>query len=228
MKKDRYEAELARAQLEALKARMNPHFISNALTSIRSMLFKDQKDAAIEYLTYFARLIRTTLENASKEFIILASEIEYIRNYLEVEKLRFADKFSSEVIIQPNLQIMDIVVPPTIFQPYIENAINHGLMHKTSDGVLKVLFEITDNQLNCIVEDNGVGRKRTREIEENALSSRHSQSESITRDRFALLNKIYHTNEYRIETNDLSDSYGQPSGTRVLLQLPVKYIYDLT
>ena len=221
-----YEIELAKSQLEALKVRMNPHFIANSLTSIRSMLYLDQKDVAIEYLTMFAKLIRTTLENATREFITLAAEIEYISNYLDIEKLRFAGKFDTEVIIANGLKATDISVPPSIFQPYIENAINHGLMHRTSGGMLTIRFGTEGKLLKCFIEDNGVGRQRARELENLSLPGHTSLSEQITRERMALFNKIFDSNDFAIETTDIMDTYGKVSGTRIEIQLPLTSIYS--
>jgi len=223
--KDRYETELAKAQLEALKVRMNPHFIANALTSIRSMLYRDEKDSAIDYLTMFAKLIRTTLENASREFITLAAEIEYIGNYLEIEKVRFAGKFDTSILVAADLMATDTLVPPTIFQPYIENAINHGLMHRTSGGVLTINFQAHNKLLKCTIEDNGVGRQRAKEMENRSLTGHTSLSEQITRERLALYNKIFKTFDFTIETTDLKDEFEIASGTRVLIQLPLRSIY---
>ncbi len=226
-KRKDYETELAKAQLESLKVRMNPHFISNVLTSIRSMLFLDQKETAIDYLTLFAKLIRKTLENASKEFISLAAEIDYISSYLEIEKLRFEGKFEAEIQIPHDINTADIVIPPTIFQPFIENAINHGLMHREKDGRLKIRFVMDSRLLQCIIEDNGIGRKRAHEIERYSITGKSSFSEQITHDRIALLNKIFHTNEFSIITEDLSDDSNNPSGTRVTIQVPLINIYEL-
>ena len=224
--KSNYEVELAKARLEALKVRMNPHFIANTLTSIRSMLFNDRKDDAIEYLTLFAKLIRTTLENASKDYISLAAELQYIRNYLDIEELRFAGKFTTRIVISENLVPIDLVVPPSIFQPFIENAINHGLMHRTEGGKLLVKFNQEGHLLKCMIEDNGVGRQRAKEIENRSLTSHSSLSEDITHERINLLNKISMTNDYSINSIDLSDSYGISCGTRVEVRLPLQSIYS--
>jgi len=230
MKKSRgssgYEVELAKAQLEALKVRMNPHFIANTLTSIRSMLYSDRKDDAIEYLTLFAKLIRTTLENASKDYITLAAELFYIRNYLNIEELRFAGKFTTQIIFSESLIPIELIVPPSIFQPFIENAINHGLMHRTQGGKLLVEFKPDGHLLKCIIEDNGVGRHKAKEIENRSLTAHSSLSENIIRERISLLNKIYATKDYSIDTIDLSDNYGNPCGTRVEVRLPLQSIYS--
>lgn len=216
---------MAKARLEALKARMNPHFIANTLTSIRNMLYKDHKDDAILYLTKFAKLIRTTLENSSNEFITLAAEIEYISVYLSIETLRFEDKFKTKIVVSPELRAPDILVPPTIFQPFIENAINHGLMHRKSDGMLSIGFGVSDNLLKCTIEDNGVGRKRARELENHALIGHTSRSESITFERIDLMNKIFNTSDYSINLIDIQDNNDNVCGTRVEITLPLHYIY---
>ncbi|MEI6059437.1 MAG: histidine kinase [Bacteroidota bacterium] len=223
--KDRYEIELAQAQLEALKVRMNPHFIANVLTTIRSMIFKDP-DAAYDALTAYSTLIRTTLENASKDYITLAAELFYIRNYIDIEELRFTGKFTTRIIFMENLVPINILVPPTIFQPYIENAINHGLMHRSSDGVLIISFKSDGKLLKCSIEDNGVGRQRSRELENPTLTGHTSLSEQITRERLALYNKIYKTSDFAIETTDITDTKGNVNGTKVEIQLPLKYIYN--
>lgn len=223
--KSNYEVELAKARLEALKVRMNPHFIANTLTSIRSMLFNDRKDDAIEYLTLFAKLIRTTLENASRDYITLAAELQYIRNYLDIEELRFAGKFTTQIIFSESLIPIDLVVPPSIFQPFIENAINHGLMHKLQGGMLMIKFEPEGKLLKCIIEDNGVGRKKALEMETHALTSRSSLSEHITIERINLLNLIYSTTDYSIQTIDLTDERNIACGTRVEFMLPMKSVY---
>jgi LytS/YehU family sensor histidine kinase len=224
-RKSSHEVELAKAQLEALKVRMNPHFIANTLTSIRNMLFHDRKDDAIEYLTLFAKLIRTTLENASKDYITLAAELHYIRNYLDIEELRFAGKFTARIIFSENLAPVDLLVPPSIFQPFIENAINHGLMHRTSEGKLTIRFEPEGALLKCSIEDNGVGRQKSREIENRSLTSHSSLSEHITHERVKLLNQIHSTNDFSVITEDLIDKNGIPAGTRIEVRLPLKKIY---
>ena len=223
---DRFETELAKAQLEALKVRMNPHFIANALTAIRRMLYGDQKEAAIEYLTIFSRLIRTTLENASREYISLATELEYTGNYLEMENLRFPGKFETKITVEDGLRVSDILVPPTVFQPYIENAINHGLMHKETGGILNIRFWSKGRLLKCDIEDNGVGRKKAQEIESISLSGHTSLSEQITRERLALLNKIFNTKDFSVMTFDLTDERDNATGTRVEIQLPLRIIYS--
>ncbi len=223
--KSNYEVELAKARLEALKVRMNPHFIANTLTSIRSMLFNDRKDDAIEYLTLFAKLIRTTLENASRDYITLAAELFYIRNYLDIEELRFSGKFTTRIVFSESIVPVDVLVPPNIFQPFIENAINHGLMHKLQGGMLMIKFEPEGKLLKCIIEDNGVGRKKALEMETHALTSRSSLSEHITIERINLLNLIYSTTDYSIQTIDLIDERNIACGTRVEFRLPMKSVY---
>jgi LytS/YehU family sensor histidine kinase len=223
--KANYEVELAKARLEALKVRMNPHFIANTLTSIRGMLYNKRNDDAIEYLTLFSKLIRTTLENASRDYITLAAEIFYIRNYLDIEELRFSGKFSTRIVVSENIAPEDVLVPPNIFQPFIENAINHGLMHKLQGGILTVTFEMEDRLLKCTINDNGVGRKKALELETHGLTPRSSLSERITLERINLLNLIYSTTDFSIQTIDLADEYNIPCGTRVEFRLPLKSVY---
>ncbi len=220
MKNKKLEAELIRARLAALKVRMNPHLIANALTSIRSMLFKDEKDAAIEYLTSLAGLIRTTFENAEKDFISLSSEISYLTRYIEIEKLRFGDKFIFQLAVSPEIKTSEIMVPQMLFQPFVENAMNHGLMHRVQDGVLKISLKSQDGILTCIIEDNGVGREKAKEIEMHAITTHTSLSDIITKERILLLNKLFKNEAFSIKTIDLADQHMKPAGTRVVIQMP--------
>lgn len=215
------ETRLAKAQLEALKVRMNPHFIANALTSIRSMMYRDEKEAAIEYLTLFARLIRKTLENAVLELISLSDEIKFTENYLKLEKLRFGDKFEASIVVSSDLKEDEIMVPPGFFQPFIENSINHGLMHMSGGGKLDISFDPEDKLLKCTIQDNGIGRQRARELRTNSASRGSPLSEKIAREQMKLYNILYNTTDFRIETTDLADSRGKPAGTKVVILMPV-------
>ena len=220
MKNKQLEAELIRARLEALKVRMNPHLIANALTSIRGLVSKKENDAAYDYLTLLAGLIRTTFKNAEKDFISLSSEISYLINYVEIEKLRFGDKLSFQLIVPENINTSNIMVPQMLIQPFIENAINHGIKHLVKDGVLKLELKSDGSTLTCLIEDNGVGRIKSREIEAQAFTSHTKESDSITRERISLLNQLFISSTFTIEIIDLENKNSQSSGTQVLIQMP--------
>jgi LytS/YehU family sensor histidine kinase len=220
MRNKQLEAELIRARLEALKLRMNPHLVANALTSIRSLLFKNETDAAINYLTSLSGLIRTTFENSEKDFISLSAEISYLTRYIEIEKLRFGDKFTFHLVVSPEIKTSEIMVPQMLFQPFVENAMNHGLMHRARGGALKISFESQSGSLTCIIEDNGVGRKKAKEIEMHAITTHTSLSDIITKERIMLLNRLFKNEAFSIQTVDLIDQQMEPAGTRVVIQMP--------
>jgi LytS/YehU family sensor histidine kinase len=220
LKNKQLEAELIRARLEALKVRMNPHLIANALTSIRGLVSKNENDAAYEYLTLIAALIRTTFKNAEKDFISLSSEVSYLMNYVEIEKLRFGNKLRFHLVIPENLNASNIMVPQMLIQPFIENAINHGIKHLLKDGVIKLEFISDGTFLTCMIEDNGVGRKKAQEIEAHSITSHTSESDKITRERILLLNQLFHSSAFTIKIIDLENENGQGSGTQVIIQMP--------
>ena len=221
MKNKKLETDLIRARLEALKVRMNPHLIANALTSIRGLVSKKENDAAYDYLTSLAELIRTTFINAEKDFISLSSEISYLTNYLEIEQLRFGDKLSFQMVVPEKMNTSDIMVPQMLIQPFIENAINHGIKHLLKDGIIKFGLESDGKLLRCIIEDNGVGRIKSREIEMQSISSQTSESDKINRERIFLLNKLFNSSVFTIQIIDLEHENKQPAGTRVIIQLPL-------
>lgn len=199
---------------------MNPHLIANALTSIRSMLYKNETDPAIDLLTSLAGLIRTTFENAEKDFISLSAEISFLTRYLEIEKIRFGDKFTFNLVVSEKLNTSEIMVPPMLLQPFIENAVNHGLMHRRQGGILKLELVSDGITLKCMIEDNGVGREKAREIESHAITSHTSASDKITQERILLFNKLFSSEVFIIETIDLESENKHPAGTRVIIQLP--------
>jgi sensor histidine kinase YesM len=221
------ELQLAKAQLEALRVRMNPHLISNVLTSIRSLIHKDEKELAIRYLSKFAKFIRSTLDFADREFNLLSGEIEYLGTYLDIEKLRFGNKFSTSIEVAKGLDTEKVMVPPSVFQPYIENAINHGLMHRPEGGKLKVSFSVRMDALICRIEDNGVGRMKALAIESRTRTRHNSYTIRITHERMQLYNKLFNTNKFSVRIKDLTDEHGEASGTRVTISLPLNDVYRM-
>jgi LytS/YehU family sensor histidine kinase len=146
----------------ALRAQMNPHFLFNCLNSINSFIMENDPDSASEYLTKFSRLIRLILNNSQPGPVTLASEIESIRLYVEMEAMRFNNRFSYKIDVDEDLEINTIEIPPLLIQPYVENAIWHGLMHRDSKGHLLIQFRQEDRYLCCIIEDDGIGRQQAK------------------------------------------------------------------
>ncbi|MEI6456494.1 MAG: histidine kinase [bacterium] len=225
-KKSDLSKHLAEIEMKALQSQMNPHFIFNSINSIQGFILKNKVDEALGYLNDFARILRQTLDNAVKEYITLEEEIEYITRYLKLEMMRFDYKFIVSIGIPDDLDTHNVQIPPMIIQPHVENAIRHGLVHKmTGKGTLNIQISIeNDEKLRCVIEDNGVGRKKSREIEKwKKPAAYQPHSTRITEDRIELLNEAYHSDKYSMRIIDLHDEKGVGSGTRVELVLPLVY-----
>ena len=214
--------QLAELEMQALRAQMNPHFIFNSLNSINRFILQSNKALASEYLTKFSRLVRLILQNSEAALIPLESELESLQLYLELEAVRFDHQFDYKITIDKELDFSIIKLPPLIIQPYVENAIWHGLMHKEEKGHLAVeLFE-QDDMLFCKITDDGIGRKKASELKSKSASSHKSMGMRITADRIAILQqkKQFDTN---IKITDLVLPDGSAGGTEVLLKIPVLY-----
>ncbi len=215
-----YEQQVRSSQLTALKTQMNPHFIFNALNSIQEFIILNEKRLANEYLGKFARLMRTYLNHSNKDWIPLHEEVEALKMYLQLEELRFED-VEITLSLEPTVLHQDIQIPPLFIQPYVENAFKHGLLHKTKERKLNVLFSITtDNVLEVIIEDNGIGREKAEEIKKLQKKKNTSFSTSANQQRLELLN-YNKTNTIRVEVIDLYKD-GVASGTRVYMKIPAE------
>lgn len=208
-------------ELRALRSQMNPHFIFNCLNSIKSLTLKNETDKASMYITKFSRLMRQVLENSRSEWVSLHDELDTLTLYLDMEKLRFHNKFCFKLEVSPDLSTHSIKVPPMLIQPYVENAIWHGLMHKDGHGEVVVsLIENDDKQLIIKVIDNGIGRKRSSELKSKSATEKKSFGLKITSERMDILNQYYKINASST-INDLYDELGNPIGTEVCLIIPI-------
>jgi ligand-binding sensor domain-containing protein len=207
-------------ELTALRAQMNPHFIFNAMNSIQHFILKNDKFSAQKYLSQFSKLIRSVLENSKQSTITLGQEIEALELYTGLEKVRASRPFTSIIEADKNLQTDMIRIPPLIIQPYVENAILHGLMPlQERDGNLSVTFYMAGDYLECVIEDNGIGRKKAKAL--RSRDGHHPVGLSLTGRRIEILNQnkeelVGLTIEDKISTE------GEPMGTRVVLLIPVK------
>ncbi len=207
------------AEQKALRSQMNPHFIFNALNSIRRFILENDMDKADYYLTSFAYLMRRVLDNSKQNFIPLSTEIETLRLYMELEKMRFDESFNFTLDVDPRIDLANWYLPPMVIQPFLENAIWHGLILKPKEGKLKVSFKLLDdNHILCVIEDNGIGRKKAMEI---AAKRKGHKSTGLanTKERLSLLEQLY-GKKISLKIIDLYDDNGQPAGTRVELVLP--------
>ena len=207
---------------KAMSQQMNPHFIFNTLNSIQYFLLNNDKIASSKYLSKFARLMRLTLDNSQKPTIPLSDEIEAIKLYVELEQLRFENKFSFDIQIDTIPDFESITIPPLILQPFIENAIWHGLMHRVEPkgGMLAISFSYKNNKLICCIEDNGIGREKAKEIREKKKPDHVSWGTKITESRISLINELQGS-KLSIKYTDLNDDNNVPAGTKVEIEFPV-------
>lgn len=222
VEKTAFNKKIAETELKALRAQMNPHFIFNAINSIQNFILKNDQENAHRYLTRFSKLIRNVLENSEQEEITIQQEIETLELYLQIEALRFAFQFNYRILVDENLNKM-LKIPAMIIQPYLENAIWHGLMHK--EGERNLTLEIrkeNDHFIHCIVDDDGIGRAKAAGLKTTGKSLYSSMGMQITRDRLEILNKQYGLHSSVIIT-DKTDNRNQPAGTKVEIYIPVKY-----
>lgn len=218
LRKERQRNELNTSKLTAIQSQMNPHFIFNSLNSIQDLVLQGDEERSYTFITKFANLIRKTLKYSAQEFIDLEQEVELIELYLTLEKQRFKSDLEFEVV---HGDWEGIQVPPMLIQPFIENALVHGLLHKEGVGRIKIEFEL-DEVLMCTITDNGVGRKKAKEIRQRQRMDHESFSVQAIRKRFEILGQHF-KEEIGFEYEDLVE--GQEAlGTRVRLKIPVRRV----
>ena len=215
------EAGLSEVKLIALRAQMNPHFIFNCINTAQNFVINAEKESAYEYLASFARLLRMVLENSQKTFIPLEDELEQLQLYLELELIRFDEKFNYEIEMGDNLEEENLEIPSMILQPFVENAILHGLVNRSDPkgGLLKIKLHRQKDMIECVIEDNGVGRDEAQVIKREKAVHYQSAALPNIEERLQILSKVMGASiHYRIE--DLNESGSQ--GTRVVLHLPTR------
>ncbi|WP_228445344.1 tetratricopeptide repeat-containing sensor histidine kinase [Chryseobacterium nakagawai] len=177
--------------LQSLRREMNPHFIFNSLNSVNHFIATNNELEANQYLTKFSKLMRGVMENSTDDFIPLQQELDLLQNYLALEKTRFADKFDYEIEIDENLNIQSLQVPGMLVQPFLENAIWHGLRYRAEKGFLKLSFEKNERYLKVIVEDNGIGIEESKKQKTQHQKTREGRGMKNTLERIQLLNDLY-------------------------------------
>ncbi len=215
------EKNLSEHKLTALRAQMNPHFIFNVLNCIQYFISENDQKSAYRTMNMFSKLIRSVLENSDKNMIPLSSEIQMLSLYVELETIRFENKFEYNLEIDEAIEVQRIEIPSFLIQPYVENAIIHGLAHKKEGGKLRIRIKKQDEtRLHCLIEDNGIGRARAGEIKNAKLVQDKSLGMSITNKRLGILNN----NLEGFTVTDLIDASNLPNGTRIEIMIP--YIYS--
>ncbi len=214
-----YERKIAEVEMNTLRAQMNPHFIFNSLNSINDFILSNDPDNASGYLTKFSRLMRLILDNSRSEWVILDNELKALQLYIELEAVRFDNAFSYNIEISDEVSKETVIIPPLIIQPYVENAIWHGLLHRKQPGG-KITIRIWRNEKDLFIEisDNGVGRIAAKNQKSKPSILHKSHGMKITAERLAIVNSVYNVNA-QVEVTDLADDQNLPTGTRVLLTL---------
>jgi len=209
----------------ALRAQMNPHFIFNCLNSIQNFIITNDLEASNWYLSEFAHLIRQTLDNSEKSTISLTNEVIYLKRYLDLEMMRFGHSFSYDIEVDPGLDSDLVCIPTMILQPYIENSIRHGIRYKEDrNGRIDIKFQKSSNGFICIIEDNGIGRKKAQEYKSKMHVEYQSKGMSLTAERINILNRQL-IDPITIEIIDLTNAQNQAMGTRVILRIPFSINY---
>ncbi|MHC1776792.1 MAG: two-component regulator propeller domain-containing protein [Lentimicrobium sp.] len=205
---------------QALAKQMDPHFVFNTLNSIQSFIIKNDRLASSQYLSKFARLMRLMLNSSQKQAVPLSDEISALTLYLELESLRFQQKFEYNLVVDLSIDSSACFIPAFLIQPFVENAIWHGIMGLEVTGRIDIEFQKDLNKITCIVEDNGIGRQRSMELKTPVQKAKQSYGIALVVSRLELLNNLYNI-DMKIQFVDLFAENGQPSGTRVIIQLPM-------
>ena len=219
--------QIAEIRMTALRSQMNPHFIFNSLNSIQHFITTHEKEEALHYLSKFSKLIRKILENSRQNTVSVSNELELLQLYIQLEQLRFSNKFDYHIAVDEKIDIENTEIPPLLIQPYVENAIQHGLINKDSKGDLWLTLERNNGLLICRIEDNGIGREKAQQIEQKKVSRHVALGIKVTNERISTLSALL---DYKIEvviedlykTQQKADEAPQATGTRVTIAIPVK------
>lgn len=207
-------------EIQALRSQMNPHFIFNCLNAINYFILSHETEAASDYLTKFSRLMRMIMNHSRHSLITLGEEVEILELYLGMEVLRFKNAFDFRISIDETIDTDDVRIPPLLLQPFVENAIWHGLMHKEERGLLSISMFVEGDTLVCIIRDNGIGRRRAAQLKSKSAEKHKSMGLQITAERLALLTGTGEPGHFfRIE--DLYDAEGNAAGTQVVLTIKI-------
>ncbi len=220
-KKSILQNRIAGIELKALRAQMNPHFVFNSINSVQYFITTNDPDSSQKYLSKFAKLIRYVVDNSKLTSIPVIREIEALTLYLELEALRFGKRFEYIINVHPNVDTEYTQIPSMLIQPYVENSIWHGIMHKEGNGKIEVALEMKGNVLCCIVQDNGIGRKRSMELkQETDISVHTSVGMSNTRERLEIINQV-NNSDMSVEVSDVLNEKGEICGTKVEIHIPI-------
>jgi sensor histidine kinase YesM len=216
------EQQAIELEMQALRAQMNPHFLFNTLSFINRFILKNDKARASAYLTKVSKLVRMILQNSQDATIPLEGELEALQLYLELEALRYDHRFSYALLVSPEIDVAAVKVPPLLIQPFAENAIWHGLMHKEDKGHIDIKLYREGEALCCKITDDGVGRNKAKEMKAGSAPTHKSMGMHVTASRIAMLQHNRNLGSGVIIT-DLVLRDGSPAGTEVLFKIPMVY-----
>lgn len=209
----------------ALRAQMNPHFLFNSLNSIDNYILNHKPKEASEYLSKFSKLVRRILDYSTENRISLKDELNLLKLYVDLEKMRFSNRFTYQFDIEKEISLEEIHVPPMILQPFVENAIWHGIMHAPHEGQLDINVKANEKNLYFEIDDNGIGREKAQKIKSKSATLKKSHGMKITEERIRLNNELYGMGG-AIKTIDKIDEFGGSAGTKVIIKIPKQYQYD--
>ncbi|RKS03513.1 tetratricopeptide repeat protein [Flavobacterium sp. 102] len=215
------QKEVAEYEQKALHLQMNPHFVFNCLGSISSFIVQNGTDSALKYLSKFSKLMRLTLEYSKGSLIPIDKEIESLQNYLELEQLRFHNKFDFDIRSSEKVEF-NMGLPPLLIQPFVENAILHGLVPKENKGKIEVVFDVENGQLICTITDDGIGISKSKQMKENSMQAHKSMALEITKKRLEIMEATI-LKSAQIDIREIEKN-NEITGTKVTLRLPVQYI----
>jgi ligand-binding sensor domain-containing protein len=220
--KSEFNKKVAELEMEALRAQMNPHFIFNALNSIEYYINAENTEDAVSYLQKFAALIRMTLQNSKQPYISLQEELASLRYYIEIEQMRLDNSFDFQLEVEEGLSATSIQIPPLLLQPYVENAIWHGLLYQQEcRGQLQIQCRATGADTEIRITDNGIGRQKSAALQRQRLSSKKSMGMVITKRRMEL-NQAITGIQTDVSVEDLTNEKGESRGTSVVIRLRQK------
>ena len=222
LEKVNLEKNLNQSKLKAIKSQMNPHFFYNALNTIQSFILSNDKKQAVSYLSKFSNLTRTILEMTEKETISIAEEVKTLGLYLDIEKARFEEDFNYHILVDNEIDAENIKIPTMLLQPYVENAVKHGLLHKQGEKAVTIHFQKETEHIKISIDDNGIGRQKSTEL--NAINNKNHNSfaTEAMQNRGNLLNQ-YNQKNISIQYIDKTNLNNQPTGTSVVFEIPITY-----
>jgi sensor histidine kinase YesM len=208
--------QMSELKLTALQSQMNPHFIFNSLNSIQNYIMQQKPVEAARYLSKFSKLMRRILDHSFNNLTPLNEIVETLKMYMELEAFRFSNEFNWQVKVDDAESISDVKLPPLLLQPYVENAIIHGLMPKEGDKTLLIHLYKSNNELHCVIDDNGIGRGNKLAVTDGHIS----RGQKLTTDMLATMKQLLHT-DAQISITDKKDAQNNPVGTTVDLIIPL-------